>query len=151
VSDAGYDALHAPPGQGVLYHHCQAGAWRHRAEYANQRHGEPEGERHDGSGEAVKILEYPDSRKSQTFKTQRMRIKLTLYSRRGCHLCEDMLSQLNELRSEYAFSLEVRDVDSDPIWVEQFGEAVPILLVGQVEICRYFLDQKALLSHLDIN
>ncbi|MGA0344477.1 MAG: glutaredoxin family protein [Arenicellales bacterium] len=80
-----------------------------------------------------------------------MRIKLTLYSRRGCHLCEDMLSQLNELRSEYAFSLEVRDVDSDPIWVEQFGEAVPILLVGQVEICRYFLDQKALLSHLDIN
>ncbi|NDA14929.1 MAG: glutaredoxin family protein, partial [Gammaproteobacteria bacterium] len=72
-------------------------------------------------------------------------MKLTLYSRRGCHLCEDMQSQLNELRSEYAFSLEVRDVDSDPIWVEQFGEAVPILLVGQVEICRYFLDQKLLI------
>ena len=80
-----------------------------------------------------------------------MRTTLTIYSRRGCHLCEDMLSQLNELGNEHAFSLEVRDVDSDPIWVEQFGEAVPILLVGQVEICRYFLDQKALLSHLGIN
>jgi len=80
-----------------------------------------------------------------------MRTTLTIYSRRGCHLCEDMLSQLNELGNEHAFSLEVRDVDSDPIWVEKFGEAVPILFMGQVEICRYFLDQKALLSHLGIN
>lgn len=65
---------------------------------------------------------------------------LTLYSRRGCHLCEDMLAQLDDLTEEYDFALTVRDVDENRRWAEEFGEQVPILFADNIEVCRYFLD-----------
>ena len=69
---------------------------------------------------------------------------LTLYSRQGCHLCEDMFEQLEELRAELNFSLDVRDIDTNSNWHQQFDELVPVLMQDDTEICRYFLDKVAL-------
>lgn len=77
-----------------------------------------------------------------------MSITLILYSREGCHLCEDMLDQLTELESEFGFAVEVRDVDTNPAWVKQFGELVPILFSDNQEISRYFLDFKTLMEKI---
>ncbi len=63
-----------------------------------------------------------------------------LYGRSYCHLCDDMLAALNALRGEHAFEVEVRDVDTDPAWVERYDELVPVLLLDGVELCHYFLD-----------
>jgi hypothetical protein len=52
---------------------------------------------------------------------------------------------------QYPFSLEVRDVDTDPQALAQYDELVPVLL-GKYEnqplqqICHYFLDEKGLQS-----
>jgi len=70
--------------------------------------------------------------------------RLKLYLRQDCHLCEDMVQQLHELQLEYAFDWVTLDVDARPDWAEAMGDKVPLLIAGETEICRYFLDLQAL-------
>lgn len=75
-------------------------------------------------------------------------ISLTLYSRSGCHLCEDMEVALGSLQEELGFRLERIDIDSAPALVQAYGTLVPVLKAGDTEICHYFLDPQALRDHL---
>ena len=77
-----------------------------------------------------------------------MKAKLAIYVRADCHLCEDMLDQLRELQAAYSFEIEHRDVDLRSAWCQTYGDKVPVLLCGEVEICRYFLDLRALQAAL---
>jgi Glutaredoxin-like domain (DUF836) len=74
--------------------------------------------------------------------------KLTLISRRYCHLCDDMQSALENLQDGLAFGFEVIDLDVHPAMEGRYGELVPVLLDGDAEICHYFLDQEKLAAHL---
>jgi len=65
-----------------------------------------------------------------------------VYSRRGCHLCEEMLEQLEPLCRGRA-ALRVEDVDTEPEWADAYGLHVPVLVVDGLEICRYQLDKAA--------
>lgn len=60
-----------------------------------------------------------------------------------------MLAALESWRDEYGFSIEVVDVDARPEWVERFDELVPVLMLGNEEICHYFLDAERLHAILD--
>jgi len=75
-------------------------------------------------------------------------LRLTLYGRGYCHLCDDMIHALEQLRAEHGFELDVLDVDSRPEWERRYGERVPVLLHGDTEICHYFLDHQALTAYL---
>lgn len=73
-------------------------------------------------------------------------MRFLVYSRSYCHLCDDMIEALQALSSEYAFTLEVVDVDADEALVAQYDELVPVLLGGRngeamVQLCNYFLDE----------
>ena len=74
--------------------------------------------------------------------------RLVLYSRRYCHLCHDMLAELEGLRGEFGFELAVLDVDSDPELERRFNEAVPVLMAGDRELARWRLDPAALRAYL---
>lgn len=63
-------------------------------------------------------------------------MRLTVYSRAGCHLCDDMLSGLRER----GLSPEIVDVDSDPELTRCYGLRVPVLVIGDEEICHFHLD-----------
>jgi hypothetical protein len=65
---------------------------------------------------------------------------LTLYSRSWCHLCEEMLTELEPLARSFGASVEVLDVDADPALVERYDELVPVLVYEGVELSRYRLD-----------
>lgn len=73
---------------------------------------------------------------------------VVVYSRHGCHLCEDLLDQLAELAREHAFTVEVRDVDSDPALRSAYHARVPVVECGGEFVCEYFLDQETLLGRL---
>ena len=73
---------------------------------------------------------------------------LTVYARDYCHLCQDMLAQLEPLRETLGFKLKVVDVDSGPELEGRYGEWVPVLMGGDEEICHYFLDRAALDAYL---
>ena len=72
-------------------------------------------------------------------------VHFNLYSRSYCHLCDDMLAALENLRAEFDFSVEVIDVDADEALIERYDELVPVLVgrhLGRTErrLCHYFLD-----------
>ena len=69
---------------------------------------------------------------------------LTLYFREYCSLCHAMRDALRPYQAQYGFQLTVLDVDDDPALVEGFDELVPVLMLGEVEICHYHLDSARL-------
>jgi thiol-disulfide isomerase/thioredoxin len=73
---------------------------------------------------------------------------LTVYSRQHCGLCEDMIDELERLRSEYLFKFDVIDVDGDVELVRRYGDAVPVLASDGRELCRHRLDRKAVTAFL---
>jgi len=75
-------------------------------------------------------------------------IVFTLYSRECCHLCHEMLADLNAIRSTLAFDVVVVDVDSDPGLEARFGELVPVLFHQARELARYRLAVPALEAYL---
>jgi glutaredoxin-like protein DUF836 len=72
--------------------------------------------------------------------------RLVLYSRQYCHLCEEMLAALKSLDSR--LSPEILDVDSDPALEERYGEDVPVLMLGEIELSRHRLDPDRVRAYL---
>lgn len=71
-------------------------------------------------------------------------IELTLYTRRGCHLCENMAADL--AAGPWAGQVGVTEVEvgwSGPL-AERHGNRLPVLALGEREICHAFLDEAAL-------
>ena len=71
-------------------------------------------------------------------------VTLTVYGREHCHLCQDMIAALQELRARLSFCLDLIDVDTDSDLRLRYGERVPVLLAEGEEICHYHLDPVAL-------
>jgi Glutaredoxin-like domain (DUF836) len=57
-------------------------------------------------------------------------IRLTLMSRPGCHLCEEMRREVDALLSGEPHEWDVVDVDSDPDLARRYGDEIPVLFVN---------------------
>jgi hypothetical protein len=53
-----------------------------------------------------------------------------LYTRQGCHLCEQAWVQLEEARRRYQFTLRQEDVDNNSQLQREYGECVPVVVVN---------------------
>jgi glutaredoxin len=62
---------------------------------------------------------------------------VTLYTRVGCHLCEEAERVLREQRAATPFRLELVDVDRDPELARRYGVRVPVVAVDGVELFEY--------------
>jgi thioredoxin reductase (NADPH) len=69
---------------------------------------------------------------------------LTVFARAGCHLCDDMMLELERLKPALGFEYSIRDVDADPALASRYGARVPVLVAGDTELCCYFLDERSL-------
>ncbi|MGH8195463.1 MAG: glutaredoxin family protein [Woeseiaceae bacterium] len=65
-----------------------------------------------------------------------------VYSRPGCHLCEQLLQELLPLVGGSA-SVEVRNVDQDPAWRQKFGARIPVVEIDGHVVCEIRLDAQA--------
>lgn len=75
--------------------------------------------------------------------------QLRLYHRDGCHLCEDMLDQLEPLHRQADFNCLLIDVDSDEALRMKYHERVPVLENEEGELlCEVFLDPIRILNYL---
>lgn len=57
-------------------------------------------------------------------------MRLILYSKPGCHLCEGLQEKLAQIQS-FAFELEVRDITSREDWLQAYQYEVPVLFFVQ--------------------
>lgn len=73
---------------------------------------------------------------------------VTLYSARGCHLCEAARRVLERVREEVPFELEEIDITGDPELERRYRERVPVVLVGGEEAFTYFVHPDVLCRKL---
>ncbi len=66
-----------------------------------------------------------------------MAVPLTLYSRSGCCLCEDMKAVLAEVESDLPFDLEEIDISAQAELEARFGQEIPVLFVNGRKAFKY--------------
>lgn len=79
-------------------------------------------------------------------------LRLTVFGRRYCHLCDDMLAALEAYArdgSPAPFDVAFVDVDADEALETRYGELVPVLAHGERVLCHYFLDRGVLTAYLE--
>lgn len=59
--------------------------------------------------------------------------RVTLITRRGCHLCEEAEAALRRLSVELRFPLELVDVDADRALANEYSDRVPVILIDGAE------------------
>ncbi len=73
---------------------------------------------------------------------------LTVYSRRGCHLCEVLLGELETLVRGRA-DIRVLDIDQSADLRDLYGSRVPVVTADSGLLCEFELDQNKVLDWLN--
>jgi glutaredoxin len=75
--------------------------------------------------------------------TQKL-LHLDLYSRPGCHLCEDLRTLCERLGSEFRLQLTEVNVDADPALAARYGAEVPVLFIDGRKAVKFRTTEAAL-------
>ena len=73
---------------------------------------------------------------------------VTLYTRSGCHLCEEAKRAIAPLLAEFGARLREVDIDADPILRERYTNDVPVIFVGSRKAAKHRVDLKQFRSQL---
>ena len=77
--------------------------------------------------------------------------QVVLYTRPGCHLCDDVKQQLAVLATELAFSVDEVNIESEPALRVRYGHDIPVVTVEGREAFRHRFDgprlRKLLAAH----
>jgi glutaredoxin len=74
---------------------------------------------------------------------------MTVYSRPGCHLCEEAMLTLRRLQSELGFGLQELDITLDEAMHRAYFERIPVVALDGEELCEYFLDEALVRERLE--
>ena len=75
---------------------------------------------------------------------------VVVYSRPGCHLCEEAIEQIIALHEEgYRFDLCEVDIESNELLLRRHLERIPVVEVNGVEVSELILDRTGLMARLD--
>ena len=78
-------------------------------------------------------------------------LRLVVYVREGCHLCEQFLMELSlEIGPTALEQLAVVDVDDDAELATRYGLRVPVLVAGAAVLCEGVLDPARLREALQL-
>jgi len=76
------------------------------------------------------------------------RVRLTLLTRQGCHLCDDAREALARLAEAAGEGWTEVDVDSDPEMQREYGDRVPVVLLDGREHGYWRVEEERLLRDL---
>ena len=74
-------------------------------------------------------------------------IALTIYSRPGCHLCDEMKSIVRRVARSVTgpITIEEIDISADPELESRYGVEIPVLLVDGKKAAKYRISEEELL------
>lgn len=68
------------------------------------------------------------------------RREVILYTRPGCHLCEEAKAAIAPLLSEVHATLREINVDTDAGLQERYGSDVPVIFIGEKKAAKHRVD-----------
>lgn len=80
-------------------------------------------------------------------------MRLTIYSKPGCHLCDEMKSTVHRVLSTRsaapAISVDEIDISSDPALIDRYGLEIPVLLIDGRKAAKYRVSEQELTQMLN--
>jgi glutaredoxin len=73
---------------------------------------------------------------------------VTLYSRPGCHLCDDAREALERVHARAPFTLQEVDIETDDALHARYLERIPVVALDGEELFDYFVDETALVRRI---
>jgi len=82
---------------------------------------------------------------SECFRQDRMpqSIRIEIYSRPGCHLCDDAKAVIEPFARKYPLEVTVTNVDSNEELRAAYGTEIPVILMNGKEAFRHRVDARA--------
>ena len=74
--------------------------------------------------------------------------RVTLYTRAGCHLCDEAKQVLERARAGEPFDLEILDIDGNAELRRLYDHEVPVIAIDGVKAFKYRLTEADLLKKL---
>ena len=75
-------------------------------------------------------------------------MRLVLYGRDGCHLCDEARAVLERVRRDTPFALVERDIEADDALLRRYLERIPVVALDGRELFDFFVDEDALRAAL---
>ena len=68
-------------------------------------------------------------------------INVEIYSRPGCHLCDEAKEVIERVRRRVGFGLRIINVESDPALEKEYGELIPVVFINGNQAFEYQVDE----------
>jgi len=75
--------------------------------------------------------------------------EVTLYTRSGCHLCDEAKAAMAPILREFGAALREVDIDQDAVLHERYTNDVPVIFLGPRKIAKHRLDPVQLRHQLE--
>ncbi len=59
---------------------------------------------------------------------------VTLFTRKGCHLCEKAKERIANLQKSIDFIYEENNIDEKEEWTEEYGLIIPVVMIDGKEV-----------------
>jgi glutaredoxin len=71
-------------------------------------------------------------------------IPVTIYSRPGCHLCDEMKVVVKQVGATIPLAIEEIDISADPELERLYGIEIPVLFVAGKKVAKYRVGEQEL-------
>ena len=68
-----------------------------------------------------------------------MKAQVILYSKPGCHLCEEMKSEISQANCAEAFDLKEVNIETDEALFKRYRFDIPVLKINGMEVFKHRL------------
>ncbi len=75
-------------------------------------------------------------------------MRVVLYGKPGCHLCDEARAVVAAVRAQQPFELEEVDVSTDPELHRRYGERIPVLALDGDELFEFHVEADELARRL---
>ncbi len=75
-------------------------------------------------------------------------IKVAIYSKSDCHLCDEAKSVLLAAQRKFFFDLVEVDITTDKILFEEYKEQIPVIFMNDRKVFKFRINEKELYKQL---
>lgn len=76
-------------------------------------------------------------------------LDLTIYSRPGCHLCEEAKAVIDPLIKEFGATVHEVNIDQDEELAERYSWDIPVIFIGAYKAAKHRVDPRQFRRQLE--
>ena len=80
-------------------------------------------------------------------------MRLTIYSKPGCHLCDEMKSLIHRVvatqANPHTISVDEIDISTDQDLLDRYGMEIPVLMIDGKKVAKYRVSEEELRRMMD--